>query len=636
MGMNRNLFCCFAIAWLPLFAKEIAARQPCEPVMRTEEPIAIRHIETKGVGYNVGYTTLECFLIPKKEWINAYLPFIDARFHIFDNGTPAVNAGLGFRYLSSRIWGAYGYYDYRRTRHYHYNQISLGFESLGALLDFRVNGYLPVGNKRSHYYDTHFDSFQGHELILIRKKEMAMKGINAEMGVHFTPVKKGNLYGAFGPYYFENAGKHAVGGEARLAFTFLNHVRVEAKASYDSVFKGILQGQIGFYFGFGKEKEAPQPRKCPNEMRERAYQYVDRQEIIPVVKKHYKTPAIDPATGQPYFFIFVDNTSSSNGTFESPYPSLSLAETHSSANDVVYVFPGNGTSTGMNTGFRMKTAQKLLGAANAYNLNTEQGMIQIPALASTKPAISNTLIGAEEVVLLNSGNQVSGFLMTTPTNKSGIACVNSTVGYEITENEITLVADNFYQTVKGVSGTISGNILIANNIFKGADGLNYTYGVYLDKPSNGNVTIANNHFTGTNETTGLCTGIFVNSNSYFGGRAAATTYLIADNTFDSVANTAVYDRAIFIHNNNGLATITAVLEGNKVTVPSTISNAQAGIAIIEGAQAWATLMSVSLRNNSSYTVNPIPGYLFRNDNANPSLLMIQFSGGGNNGTAVFE
>ena len=55
----------------------------------------------------------------------------------------------------------------------------------------------------------------------------------------------------------------------------------------------------------------------------RMVQPVGREEIIVVGKKNQNPPAIDPATGQPYFFVFVNNTSSSDGTYESPYPTLS-------------------------------------------------------------------------------------------------------------------------------------------------------------------------------------------------------------------------------------------------------------------------------------------------------------------------
>ncbi len=56
----------------------------------------LRHIESGGIGYEDGYTTLEAFLAsdPSK-W--AVTPFLDARGHVFDNGKWAANAGVGLR-----------------------------------------------------------------------------------------------------------------------------------------------------------------------------------------------------------------------------------------------------------------------------------------------------------------------------------------------------------------------------------------------------------------------------------------------------------------------------------------------------------------------------------------------------------
>ena len=53
--------------------------------------------------------------------------------------------------MTNRIYGGHFYYDYRDTGHSHYNQLSWGFESLGALFDYRVNAYLPVGDTWNSY-----------------------------------------------------------------------------------------------------------------------------------------------------------------------------------------------------------------------------------------------------------------------------------------------------------------------------------------------------------------------------------------------------------------------------------------------------------------------------------------------------
>ena len=121
----------------------------------------------------------------------------------------------------SRVWGINGYYDYRNTNHQHYNQVSLGLESLGRIWDFRINGYLPVGNKTSPFFHTQFDRFKGHEMIISRKREFAMKGANAEAGFHVNTFKNVPLYFAGGPYYLEGREKSPGGESCALPSIYL-------------------------------------------------------------------------------------------------------------------------------------------------------------------------------------------------------------------------------------------------------------------------------------------------------------------------------------------------------------------------------------------------------------------------------
>jgi len=234
------------------------------------EQVQLRHIEGKGIGYNQGYTTIQAFFTPDDQ---NYIPMLDLRGHVFDDGKFAANAGVGLRYLSRWVYGIHAYYDYRQTRHFHYNQVALGMEMLGKKVDFRINGYLPIGRKQAIEEVKH-------------QRECALKGTNAEVGVHLFKNDTTALYGALGPYYFEGRGKNAWGGEVRFSATFLEHVRFEVNGSYDPVFKWIGQGQMSLMYFFGSHKQFKRysNMSCYNAMalRDRASQWVDRYEIIVV------------------------------------------------------------------------------------------------------------------------------------------------------------------------------------------------------------------------------------------------------------------------------------------------------------------------------------------------------------------
>ena len=176
-----------------------------------------RHIEPGGIGYGLGYTTVEGFFPLYNGWEN-WVVFLDGRGHVFNDGRPAANAGLGVRYLrDTRVWGVNSYWDYRNTHRQHYNQVAAGLESLGRIWDFRLNGYLPVGEKKSHNYRTRFDEFKGHHAILRQKFEFVLAGANAEVGAHVNTWRHVPLYFAAGPYYLTGKGKTTWGGEARAS-----------------------------------------------------------------------------------------------------------------------------------------------------------------------------------------------------------------------------------------------------------------------------------------------------------------------------------------------------------------------------------------------------------------------------------
>jgi len=78
-----------------------------------------------------------------------------------------------------------------------------------------------------------------------------MRGVNAEVGYHFTAGRKVNMYAAAGPYYFNQEGKNAIGGEGRLQATFRDRVRLSVNGSYDPIFKGIVQGELSLIIPFG-------------------------------------------------------------------------------------------------------------------------------------------------------------------------------------------------------------------------------------------------------------------------------------------------------------------------------------------------------------------------------------------------
>lgn len=260
-----------------------------------------------------------------------------------------------------------------------------------------------------------FDQFVGNSAILKGKYEYALAGVNAEAGAHVNRWEKAPLYFTAGPYYLTGKGGSTWGGQIRASAQIFDYVKIEGNTSYDHLFKWIGQGQVGLSFSFGGKKKVLKEKNsnCSSSflLAKRSYQPVDRFEIIPVDKKQGKSTAINPATGLPYQFIFVDNTSASLGTYESPYHSLASAEAQSSPYDIIYVFPGDGTTTNMDHGIALKPNQKLWGSAIEYTLPTTVGSVIIPNMSSSAPQITNIdLLGAGAT--LSTNNEIQGITFT--------------------------------------------------------------------------------------------------------------------------------------------------------------------------------------------------------------------------------
>lgn len=455
--------------------------------------ISVRHIESGGVGYNDGYTTLEAFIGPPTGLWSVF-PFLDVRGHVFNDGNLAANAGLGIRTkLGGRIYGINTYYDYRNTDRCHYNQIALGLETLGKWWDIRLNGYLPVGDKKSSPYHRQFSRFVNNNLLISRRYEFAMKGLNAEAGVHYSQIKDFDFYGAAGPYYFNGSlGKHAWGGEVRVVGKYKNWLSLELRDSFDNVFHNNFQGQIGFSLSFGpksfkRNSKTSTAQNCYNPpiIDQRLVQPVDRQEIVVLNKHRKESVAINPLTGAPYTFWFVNNLSQSAGTFESPFHQLIDAQNASSPYDVIYVFRGNGTTTGLG-GIVLQNGQKLLGAGIEHVITTSAGTITIPALDTGNPKLTNSLTNYGVVAANN--NEIAGFDFGA--NRAILAQNISNIS--IHDNTIRTIA-NFTQGI--TLDSASGQINIYNNVFNLAhEASAMSINVNSMFPQNGTYLIENNRF----------------------------------------------------------------------------------------------------------------------------------------------
>lgn len=492
---------------LNIFANSNEEKETC-PKGKKQYRTTLRHIESGGIGYNDGYTTLEVFAASDPgQW--TIIPFFNGKGHVFNNGKWAANVGAGLRtLLGNRAYGINGYYDYRNARRFNSNQIGIGLETLGELFDFRINGYLPIGAKISSPYDPLFKTFSGNNMLISQKYQSAMKGADVEFGFHIGKTKFCDFYAAAGPYYFNGKVDPITwGGKARISGRFKDILTLEISDSYDKTFHNKFQGQISLTFSFGpKSKVKPYGRTCKkaNALNDRMLQPVSRQEIIVINKPTKNTVAIDPSTGLPYFFVFVNNTSSSDGTYENPYHNLAQAQNNSSPNNILYVFPGDGTSRGMDSGITLKANQKFWGSGISHSLQTSQGIISIPAQSSSFPIITNTNFDTEgNAVTLAVNNAISGFIISSAINDA----VYGTDPQSLEVSCCTFENTSTYPIEAIFSGNAS--VSLTNNRF-----LNNVNGVVLTLNGTSTIACSNNTFEGQTSVSSVPLEIIANNNTF--------------------------------------------------------------------------------------------------------------------------
>lgn len=362
-------------------------------------------------------------------------------------------------------------------------------------------------------------------MLLSQKVQSAMKGADAEFGFHFGKSESFDFYAAAGPYYFIGKAAPATwGGKARIAGTFKDILTLEISDSYDETFHNKFQGQISLSFSFGpksKVKERGRTCKVANVLNDRILQPVNRQEIIVIDKARKNTIAIDPATGLPYFFVFVDNTSNSDGTYESPYHSLAQAQDNSSPNNIIYVFPGDGTTKGMDSGISLKASQKFWGSGVSHLIQTTEGTISIPAQSSSSPTITNTNIDTDgNAITLATNNAISGFTIVAAMNDAifGADPQSLDVSFCSIQNTST------YAIEASFSGDAS--ISLTNNQL-----LNNVNGVFLTLNGTSDFVCSNNTFSGQTSVSSIPLEITANNDAF---TAQITSNLFNDNTAGSI------------------------------------------------------------------------------------------------------
>ncbi|MFA6916488.1 MAG: inverse autotransporter beta domain-containing protein [Parachlamydiales bacterium] len=245
--------------------------------------VEFKYAVGKAVGVDRNYGTLGFFAGACFD--NQWLPFIDFKEHSINNGKWGTNIGLGIRYMdpcTCRYWGGNLFYDYRESCFKGFHQLGIGFESLGSCWDFRINAYVPLGNKDHRGPITVFDQYIGNFVVTCQPHIFALTGFDAEVGSSIWQCDCFNVYLAAGPYYYsKNEFENSWGGKCRLNFQCNDYLSCELKVSHDSIYDTCVQAILGIELPFDLFFCKLRPSCCDNSCRNnRCLGSVQRNDLI--------------------------------------------------------------------------------------------------------------------------------------------------------------------------------------------------------------------------------------------------------------------------------------------------------------------------------------------------------------------
>lgn len=489
--------------------------------LRIVPRLGINHTSSGG-GYD-GVTRLEGFL-PLRQAAGENLTFLEGDFLIDNDANLGGSLVLGHRLYDAerdRIWGGYLAADHRQTDHNSFYQLGLGLESLGKI-DFRLNGYLPLGERSDLLDSRSFDSgtsttagFSGSLLLLANQRtrrttqlwETALGGFDAEVGGRILRWDEGDLRAYGGLYYYGGPNSDdSWGWRLRLEAHPIDQIMVGATLQNDELFGTNFAVSLGLSWPRVRpqvEVETVATRLGEPVLRSPTI-VVNQQETVEEQIERTERPLMNPEEEQPYRFQHVVlGRRGGDGTFENPFGTVqeALDATRSDGNAVVYVDRGNNAEIPAFTipnrvrvlsqgptqilagmpfpGFPRQTVRLPFSPTNNFRNGI---LVRLPLSNDGRfPRIQDA--SAADLVTLSNRSILSGFRLA---NAAG----NAIVGRSITDTEIR---DNrITNSGRGIFlDQIADSVVLFDNEISGSNGGDAGEGILIrDNSGSAEVTIA--------------------------------------------------------------------------------------------------------------------------------------------------
>ncbi|NJO52636.1 MAG: hypothetical protein HC840_28165 [Leptolyngbyaceae cyanobacterium RM2_2_4] len=478
---------------------------------------------TSGGGFD-GLTQFEGF-VPLRQDPGQNITFLVPRFLLDNSGNIGGSLLLGHRFYSqsyNRILGGYLAFDSRETDNNTFHQLGLGLESLGETWDFRINGYIPLGDSRQladeQRFDTGLDISSGFEenlLVLSSRREQQINrlyeaslfGLDAEAGVKLAEWDNGNgdLRAFGGLYFYDAVGTDGtLGWRLRLEARPTQNLRLGLMLQEDDIFGTNVVASAGLTWPRVRPRgPITEVEDVPARLGEAIVRIptipIDTQEESKTIVDEVIEPLMNPEEEQPYRFVHVSlgRQTQGDGTFENPFGTVeeALEDTRSDGNNIVYIDGGNNPDI---PAFTIPDRVRVLSQGPVQLLAglPFPGFPEAPARLPFSPVVNyddGILVrlplsgdgnfpriqdaGVADLVRMGDRTVLSGFRIANATDNAIVA--NRVENVEIRDNTITnagergiflnqvtgsvVLFDNIITESQGSSGSGQG-ILIRNSI----------------------------------------------------------------------------------------------------------------------------------------------------------------------------
>ena len=461
---------------------------------------------TFGAGWD-GVTQFEGF-IPLRQTPGHNITFFEPRFLLGNDGNVGGSLLLGHRGYNSqrdRILGGYVAFDRRETDESSFSQIGLGLESLGEVWDFRINGYIPLGDNRHLIDENRFDTgynistqFERNLLLLSSRREQQVTriyetglfGLDAEAGAKIAEWDDGDLRAFGGLYFYDAEGTDStLGWRLRLQARPTRNLTLGLSLQDDDLFGTNLVASMGLTFPRIRPRgPITNTEDVVARLGEPIFRNpniaVDTQRDTQTTVEENIEPLRNPEEEQAYRFIHVTlGQQGGNGTFEHPFGTVQEALDASilDGNTIVYVDAGSNPTI---PAFTIPDRVRVLSQAPVQLIAglPFPGFPDTPARLPFSPVVNyrdGILVripfsgdgnfptireaGANDLVTMGDRTILSGFQIAD-SSANGVAA-NGVENVEIRDNTITNAAE------RGIFlNNVDGSVVLFDNRITGSQG----------------------------------------------------------------------------------------------------------------------------------------------------------------------